>query len=462
MLKQEFSNKANIVRKNVLIVGFGRSGIAAAQAMLHLDARVSVQDSKVRNEFDAGLLGLFEEQGVTFYLGETPDDMHEFDMLILSPGVNPEQDFIEAAKDAGVEVTGELEIAYRIGRGKFVAITGTNGKTTTTTLVGKIFKAAGRKPAVVGNIGSAVIAASEDSTDDDWLITETSSFQLESTRYFMPVISAILNITPDHLNRHHTMGAYIDAKAKVFSNQRAEDFFITNYDDPICVKLAEQCRARVIPFSSSKELEEGAFVKEGRLVFKDKDGNLTDVLGADELKIIGEHNIQNALAAIAISLCAGIDAAIIAETIRNFNGVEHRLEYCGNIHGVDYYNDSKGTNTDASEIAIKAVGKNILLIAGGDAKGQNFDEFVKHFEGHVKTVLLLGRDAHLIREAAEKAGFNSFIECSNMDDCIRKAFDHAEPGDTVLLSPACASWDMYENYEQRGDHFKDCVRRLDR
>ncbi|MFC2661956.1 MAG: UDP-N-acetylmuramoyl-L-alanine--D-glutamate ligase [Eubacterium sp.] len=461
MLNEELSNKANIARKKVLIVGLGKSGIAAAQAMLHLNAKVSIQDSKKREEIDTGLLSMFEDQGVKFYLGETPEDMTQFDMLILSPGVSPELPFIQAAMDAGVEVTGELEIAYRVGKGRYVAITGTNGKTTTTTLTGEIFKRAGRSTYVVGNIGNAVIAASEKSTEDDWMVTEASSFQLETTRYFKPVVSAILNISPDHMNRHHTMGAYIAAKSKIFANQTENDYFISNMDDPICRKLMEQSRAKVVPFSSTQQLEFGAFVQNGRLVLKKEDGTVVDFLGADEMKIIGDHNIQNALAAAAISYCAGIDEKTIGDAIRAFGGVEHRLEYCGNIQGVDYYNDSKGTNTDAAEIAIKAVGKNIILIAGGDAKGQNFDEFVKYFKGRVKHVLLLGRDAHFIRESAEKIGFNAFTECKDMDDCVKKGFEMAQPGDTVLLSPACASWDMYDNYEQRGEHFKDCVRRLE-
>jgi UDP-N-acetylmuramoylalanine--D-glutamate ligase len=461
MLNEELSNKANIARKNVLIVGLGKSGIAAAQAMLHLNARVSIQDSKKREEIDTGLLSMFEDQGVKFYLGETPEDMTQFEMLILSPGVSPELPFIQAAMDAGVEVTGELEIAYRIGKGRYVAITGTNGKTTTTTLTGEIFKRAGRSTYVVGNIGNAVIAASEKSTEDDWMVTEASSFQLETTRYFKPVVSAILNISPDHMNRHHTMGAYIAAKSKIFANQTENDYFISNMDDPICRKLMEQSRAKVVPFSSTQQLEFGAFVQNGRLVLKKEDGTIVDFLGADEMKIIGDHNIQNALAAAAISYCAGIDEKTIGDAIRAFGGVEHRLEYCGNIQGVDYYNDSKGTNTDAAEIAIKAVGKNIILIAGGDAKGQNFDAFVQYFRGRVKHVLLLGRDAHFIRESAEKIGFNAFTECKDMDDCVKKGFEMAQPGDTVLLSPACASWDMYDNYEQRGEHFKDCVRRLE-
>ncbi len=450
--------------RNVLVVGLGRSGIAAANAMIHRKAKVSIQDSKTREQIeqnDPELVKGFEEQGVTLYLNEVPEDMAKFDLLIVSPGVSPELPFIQAARDTGAEVTGELEIAYRLGEGRYVAITGTNGKTTTTTLVGEIFKKAGRPTHVVGNIGNAVIADAEEAEAGEWFVTEASSFQLETTRYFRPVVSALLNLSPDHMNRHHTMGNYIAAKSKVFAHQTADDYFITNMDDPICRKLMLQSRAKVVPFSSSQELRFGAFVQNGRLVLKKEDGTIVDFLGIDELKIIGEHNVQNALAAAAVSYCAGVDEETIGEAVRAFNGVEHRLEYCGNIRGVDYYNDSKGTNTDAAETAIRAVGKDIILIAGGDAKGQNFDEFVHRFKGRVKHVLLLGRDAHFIRESAEKIGYTQFTSCKDMEDCVRTAYDMAEPGDTVLLSPACASWDMYDSYEQRGRHFKDCVKKLE-
>ena len=359
-----------------------------------------------------------------------------------------------------MEITGELEIAYRIGRGNFVAITGTNGKTTTTTLTGEIFAASGRKTHVAGNIGTAVIAESIEAEEEDWLVTETSSFQLETTRYFKPRISAILNITPDHLNRHHTMKAYGEAKAKIFANQSADGYLIVNGDDRFCMELAERSKARVVPFSSTRILDFGAFVRDGMMTVRDETGD-HDICRTDELKIIGVHNVENVLAASAISYFAGIDIKVIADTVKNFAGVAHRLEFCAEVDGVRYYNDSKGTNTDATLIALNAIGKDIILIAGGDAKGQNFDGLAGEFKGRVKALVLLGRDAFMIKDAAEKAGFTRIYQCRNMDECVLKARDIAAPGDTVLLSPACASWDMYDNFEQRGDHFKDCVRRLE-
>jgi len=454
------TNNDNMKNKNVLIVGFGKSGIAAAQAMIKLGARISIQDSKKESEIDANLITYFRGRGAVFYLNTMPPDMGEFDMLILSPGVSPELAFIQEAAEKGAEIIGELEIAYRIGRGTYVAITGTNGKTTTTTLVGEIFKKSGRRTYVVGNIGVAVISASADASESDWLVTETSSFQLETTRYFKPAVSAILNLTPDHLNRHHTMQAYGAAKARIFANQREDGYLVINYDDIECYRLAADCKARVVPFSCKEELSFGAFVQDGRIVIRNESEELVDICGVDELKIIGNHNLQNALAAAAICYFSGIAPEVIRDGIREFSGVEHRIEYCGEINGVKYYNDSKGTNTDASITALKALEKNIILIAGGDAKGQEFDAFVKEFPGRVRKMILMGRDAHFIQEAADRQGFQDYIYCKDMNECVRKAFELAESGDSVLLSPACASWDMYDNFEQRGDHFKDCVNRL--
>lgn len=453
-------NLKNITGKRVLVVGMGKSGIAAIQAMLKLGAEVTVQDSKTEENMDAQLLHFLEAKGLKLCLGGVPEDMGAFDMLILSPGVSPELPFIEEAKAAGAEVVGELEIAYRIARGSFVAITGTNGKTTTTTLVGQIFKKSGRSTHVVGNIGVAVISKALDTEEEDWLITETSSFQLQTTKYFKPIVSAILNITPDHLNRHHTMENYGLAKANAFANQDENGYCIINGDDKFCVELAQKSKARVIQFSSTRELEVGAFVKDGKLVIADLEGKLIELCGRDELQIIGKHNVENALAAAAISYFAGIEPAVIADALRSFGGVEHRIEYCGKIDGVTFYNDSKGTNVDASVTALKAIEKNVLLIAGGDGKGQDFTELINYLPGVVKHMVLLGKDGPKIAEAADKAGFKDYAYGANMEECVKKAFELAESGDTILLSPACASWDMYDNFEQRGNHFKEIVARL--
>ena len=374
--------------------------------------------------------------------------------------MNPELDFIQEAAAEGAEIVGELEIAYRIARGTFVAITGTNGKTTTTTLVGEIFKNSKRKTHVVGNIGVAVISKSMGADEDDWLVTETSSFQLQTTKYFKPVVSAILNLTPDHLNRHHTMEEYGRAKAKIFANQDENGYCIVNYDDKFCYSFTEGCKAKVVPFSRLEELDFGAFLKGDMLVIKNEAGELIEICDRKDLKIIGDHNVENALAAAAICYFAGISMEVISETIREFGGVEHRIEYCGQMDGVRFYNDSKGTNVDAAVIALKAIKENIILIAGGDGKGQEFDELIKNFDGRVKHMVLLGRDGRIIAETADKYGFTSYTYAKNMEECVKKAAEIAQSGDTVLLSPACASWDMYDNFEQRGDHFRMCVERL--
>ena len=454
------TNADNIRNKKVLVIGFGRSGQAACRELLRVGARVSVQDAGEESKFDPNLISFFRDAGAVFYLGSQPEEMGDFDMIVLSPGVSPELDFIQDAVSKGVEVIGELEIAYRIGKGNFVAITGTNGKTTTTTLVGDIFKRAGRSTYVVGNIGKAVISVSSETTEDDWLVTETSSFQLETTKYFRPIVSAILNLTPDHLNRHHTMEAYGKAKAKIFANQTESGYLIVNKDDKLVMGLAESAKAKVIPFSITEQLETGAFLDGDVLVLADEQGERHEICKREDLKIIGDHNVQNVLAAAAICFFAGIDMGSITETIKAFKGVEHRIEYCGIVDGVKYYNDSKGTNTDATITAIKAIGKNIILIAGGDAKKQDFAPLVKEFPGRVKELVLLGRDAYMIQEACDKDGFTDYTFCKDMNECVRKAHEIASEGDAVLLSPACASWDMYDNYEQRGRHFKECVRGL--
>lgn len=453
-------NLENIKGKRVLVVGMGKSGIAAVQAMIKLGADVTIQESRERSNVDVQLLNFLESQNVKCYFHQIPEYVADFDMIILSPGVNPELDFIQEAAREGAEIVGELEIAYRISRGTFVAITGTNGKTTTTTLVGEIFKNSKRKTHVVGNIGVAVISRSMDAGEDDWLVTETSSFQLQTIKYFKPAVSAILNLTPDHLNRHHTMEEYGAAKARVFENQDENGYCVVNYDDKFCFSFTEGCKAKVVPFSRMEELEFGAFLKGEMLVIKNEDGRLIEICNRNDLKIIGEHNVENALAASAICYFAGIDADIIADTLMNFGGVEHRIEYCGIYEGVKFYNDSKGTNVDAAVIALKAIKENIILIAGGDGKGQDFDELINNFDGRVKHLILLGRDGRIIAETADKYGFANYTYAKNMEECVQKGFEMAEPGDTILLSPACASWDMYDNFEQRGNHFKMCVERL--
>ena len=390
------------------------------------------------------------------YFGREPG-VEGQDILVLSPGVPPTLEFIQKAKKAGSEIIGELELGYRLGKGKFIAITGTNGKTTTTNWVGDIFRRSGRRTEIVGNIGKAVIPAAMKSKEDSWYVTEVSSFQLETIKEFKPAVSAILNLSPDHMDRHKTMENYGMIKGRIFENQGSDDYVVVNFDDKETLALSTGAKATVVPFSRTEPLMFGAFVKNDHIVIRNREEKIVDICPIDTLKIAGGHNLENALAAAAIAYFSGIDEKIIREGLQNFSGVEHRLEPCGTIGGVDYVNDSKGTNVNAAIRAIDAIKGKIVLIAGGYDKDADFAPLIAAFGDKVKSAVLLGQTAVKIKEAAEKAGFASTIILEGMEDCVREAARLAWPGDTVLLSPACASWDMYDNYEERGQHFKNCV-----
>lgn len=448
--------------KNILVIGMGKSGIAAAEVLLSLGANVSVYDGKTPGEIGPHLIKYFKSRKATCFFGEEPREVADFNLAVVSPGVPLTNRLVERVTAEGIDLIGEVELAYRLGKGNYVAITGTNGKTTTTVLTGEIFKQAGRPTEVVGNVGLAVVKKAVRATKDTWLITEISSFQLETTMDFHPHISTLLNITPDHLDRHHNMENYAKAKALVYRNQTEKDYFIVNRDDEESWKLAEACPAKVVPFSRTRGLDFGAFVKNDSIVIIDEQGYEHKICGVEELGIPGTHNLENALAAAAIGFFAGIDAGSIGMTMKSFQGVSHRLEYVAEIQGVRFINDSKGTNIDASIKAIEAVEAPIILIAGGYDKGASFESFIEAFNGKVKALVLMGRTAPKIKEDAEKKGFTNIIMAKNMEECVRESFRIADAGDTVLLSPACASWDMYSNFEQRGDHFKSCVNDLEK
>lgn len=453
-------NRSELKGKKILVVGMGKSGESAAKVLHEIGSRVSVQDSSVRENLNPRILSYIKNEEIPAYLGCLPPDISTYDMVLVSPGVSLELEIIKEAKKFGVEVIGEVELAYRLSYGKYIGITGTNGKTTTTTLVGEIFKNAKRDTKVVGNIGNPAISEALGSKNNDWFILEISSFQLETVDRFKPVVSAILNLTPDHLNRHHTMEAYAAAKARIFENQSDSDYLIINKDDDITFNLAKDARAKIIPFSRKEELDIGAYVKEDMLKIKDEDGLIHEICKISEIKIPGNHNIENILAASAISYFAGIDSSIIRETVINFYGVEHRIEYIGKVDGIKFYNDSKGTNVDATITALKALDKDIVLIAGGDGKGQDFSKLANALGNRVKAALIFGRDRENIGKAFKNADFNSFIYKDNLPECVKEAMIIAKHGDKILLSPACASWDMYDNYMQRGEHFKECVNSL--
>lgn len=443
--------------KKVLVCGMARSGIAAAKLLNRLGARVTLQDMKKREEISADVLAL-EGEGIVLYTGANPDEIAcAQDLIVLSPGIPCDLPFIAAAEEAGIEVISEVELAYRLTPCPITAITGTNGKTTTTTLTGEIMKTAYSGTAVVGNIGIPYSEEVERLTEKDWVVAEISSFQMEKAKEFHPHISAVLNITPDHLNRHKTMDVYIAMKERVFAKQTAEDFCILNHGDETCRKMADKTAAKVFFFDSSETLAEGIYLDGDAIEVRWGAINET-LIHVDELQILGVHNYENVMAAAAMGICAGIALDTIRTVLKGFAGVAHRIEYVATVDGVDYYNDSKGTNVDASIRAVLAMKKPIVLIGGGYDKGSSFDEWTKLFPGRVKHLVLIGVTAPKVRASAEKFGFTAISDCETFAEAVDLCREKAEDGDCVLLSPACASWGMFDNYEQRGDMFKEQVR----
>ena len=443
--------------KKALVCGMARSGIAAARLLNRLGARVTLQDMKKREEISADVLAL-EGEGIVLYTGANPDEIAcAQDLIVLSPGIPCDLPFIAAAENAGIEVISEVELAYRLTPCPITAITGTNGKTTTTTLTGEIMKTAYSGTAVVGNIGIPYSEEVERLTEKDWVVAEISSFQMEKAKEFHPHISAVLNITPDHLNRHKTMDVYIAMKERVFAKQTAEDFCILNHGDEACRKMADKTAAKVFFFDSSERLAEGIYLDGDAIEVRWGTINET-LIHVDELQILGVHNYENVMAAAAMCICAGIALDTIRTVLKGFAGVAHRIEYVATVDGVDYYNDSKGTNVDASIRAVLAMKKPIVLIGGGYDKGSSFDEWTKLFPGRVKHLVLIGVTAPKVRASAEKFGFTAISDCETFAEAVDLCREKAEVGDCVLLSPACASWGMFDNYEQRGDMFKEQVR----
>ncbi len=448
------NTEKKLTGKKAIVIGMGRSGRGAASMLHALGADIDLYDA---GESDASK-EFAESVGASISFGERPACTEGYDLAVVSPGVPVDKDFIAEITANGAELIGELELAYRFGKGEYVAITGTNGKTTTTTLTGEIFKAAGIRAELAGNIGIAVTEQAAAADDETVLVTECSSFQLETVRSFRPHVSALLNITPDHLDRHKTMENYAAAKSRIYMNQGKDDYFIYNLDDELTAQYAEGCSAVKVPFSRKRKPEFGAYVDNEMIVIRDENG-VHEICGVSELLIPGPHNLENALAAAAMAYFYGIEPSSIASALKRFKGVAHRIEDCGTVNGIKYVNDSKGTNPDA---AIKAVlsFENIVLIAGGYDKGASYEEFIGSFGNRVKAMVLLGATAPKIRAAAEKAGFTDVYDAENMREAVLKCTELAEPGDVVLLSPACASWGMYPNFEVRGDDFRSIAQEL--
>lgn len=449
----------NYSNKRVLVSGMAKSGIAAARVLKKLGAEVTLQDAKKEEQLGNTVEEL-KAEGIELYLGGNPDDIVEnMDLVVMSPGVPCDLPFVNKAKAKGIKVIGEMELGFSLCKAPLIAITGTNGKTTTTSLVGEIAKLYNEKTAVVGNIGNPLADCALELTEDSLVVGELSSFQLETIDTFKPVVSAVLNITPDHLNRHKTLEGYIEAKERVFENQTEENFCILNYNDEATRKMSDKTKAKVVFFAYDKALDEGIY-SDKKSIFVKAFGIDKKVIDVNELNILGAHNVENAMAAIGCCLGAGIDLDTIVKGLKAFKAVEHRIEFVKEVNGVAFYNDSKGTNPDASIKAVEAMERPICLIAGGYDKGSDFEEWVDTFKGRVKFVAVIGAVKEKLCVTMDKAGFDAYERADDFLHAIDLCCENAQSGDCVLLSPACASWDMFKSYEQRGEIFKDYVCKL--
>lgn len=446
--------------KKVLVVGTGISGIGAVKALNHVGADPILFDAneKLTQAEVAEKLGDAKAQII---IGSMPEDLdRKVDLVILSPGVPTDTEFVNGYRNRGIKIWGEIELAYSLGKGRVIGITGTNGKTTTTSLVGEIMAAYCKDVDVVGNIGNPYTLTALDATDETVTVAEISSFQLETIENFKPEVSAILNITPDHLNRHHTMENYAAAKEDITKNQTKEQTCVLNYENEYTRKFGDECSAKVIWFSSARKLEEG-FYQEGEEIYQAINGESTHVMNIHDMNLVGTCNVENVMAAIAITQAMGVPMDVILQTVRNFKAVEHRIEFVATKRGVDYYNDSKGTNPDAAIQGIKAMSKPTILIGGGYDKQSEYDEWIEAFDNKVKCFVLIGQTRDKIAECARKHGVENIVMADTFEEAFRICVDNAEPGDAVLLSPACASWGMFPNYEVRGKMFKEFVHQLE-
>jgi UDP-N-acetylmuramoylalanine--D-glutamate ligase len=443
--------------KRVLVVGLGKSGIASALFLADRGARVAVSDTKSEEELPREI-PLLLDRGIVVeagYHGERT--FKEQELIVISPGVPADVPQLLQARQAGIPVIGEVELAARYLKGKIVAITGSNGKTTTTSLAGEIIAAGGRETLVGGNIGTPAIGFVESSTDETWIVLEVSSFQLESIETFHPKIAVLLNVTPDHLDRHRTFANYAAAKTRIFENQARDDFAVLNADDATCVAMADKTKAAVYWFSRQRKAEHGAFVRGESIIWRDL-GKEQTIMHIAEISLKGAHNVENVLAAVCVGVLAGVDPAEIRYAVANFKAVEHRLEYVATIRGVQYYNDSKATNVDATIKALESFPSGVHLILGGKDKGSDYSVLNPLLEKRVKGVYTIGSAASKIESQLRGT---QVVSAGTIDNALRRASEAATPGDIVLLAPACASFDQFVSYEHRGRVFKDLVRQME-
>ena len=446
--------------KKVLVFGSGKSGIGAADLLGAEGARPVIYDGNEKTDREQVLEKTAGTYPVDFYAGELPEEVLEsLDLVVLSPGVPTDIPLVKRFYEMGLPVWGEVELAYRTGKGRVLAITGTNGKTTTTALLGKIMKDACPSVFVVGNIGTPYTSKARKMQENSVTVAEISSFQLETIEEFAPEVSAVLNITEDHLNRHHTMEEYIRVKELITKNQTGEDVCVLNYEDEVLRKFGETAIPKVVYFSSVRALEKGIYLEGDTIVLATETAKIP-VVKTGELKLLGQHNYENVMAAVAMAYYAGVDMESIRKSVCEFTAVEHRIEYVTEKNGVVYYNDSKGTNPDAAIKGIQAMNRPTYLIGGGYDKESSYDEWIQAFDGKVRCLVLIGQTKEKIKAAAERLGFTDIVLLENLQEAVDYCAEHAKEGEAVLLSPACASWGQFDNYEQRGDMFKKYVSEL--
>lgn len=448
--------------QKVIVAGTGKSGIAAAKLLLEIGGEVVLYDGNMNQDPDELKENFEDSSRVTIVLGDLKrSDLLGVELCIISPGIPLEAPFVAVLDDLKIPIWSEIQLAYHCSKGKLAAITGTNGKTTTTALTGEIMKAHYENVFVVGNIGIPYTEIALSTEEDSVTVAEVSSFQLETIMDFRPNVSAILNITPDHLNRHHTMECYIQVKESITMNQTKDDVCVLNYDDEVLREFGknEELQPKVVYFSSSQKLEEGVYLDGDIIVYK-HGKTVTEVADVHELQLLGKHNYENVMAAVAIAVNMDVPMETIRKVVKEFKAVEHRIEFVMERFGVKYYNDSKGTNPDAAIQAIKAMPGPIILIAGGYDKNSEYDEWIESFEGRVRYMVLIGQTRDKIAECAKAHGFTDIMYAEDMAEAVRVCSVYADSGNCVLLSPACASWGMFSNYEERGEIFKECVRNL--
>ena len=447
--------------KNYLIVGAGRSGIAAGKMLLQLGESFTVYDAN--KELDTSKISqqISSQRDIPFLLGEvSKQELADFDICVVSPGVPLDTPIMKAVAECNIPVYSEIELAYLYDKGNIIAITGTNGKTTTTSLVYEIMREYDSDTLLVGNIEIPYTGLALTSKDGGTTVAEISSFQLETMITFRPKVSAILNITPDHLDRHKTMENYADIKKSIAKNQGENDFCILNYEDPYLQNLSNDISCKAVYFSAYRVLDNGWYYKDGT-IYESENGSSKPFINVDETNLVGLHNYENIMAAAAMAKSYGVPDETIKSAIRKFRAVEHRIEYVATKKGVKYYNDSKGTNTDAAIKAVDAMPSTTVLIGGGYDKDADFSEWVSHFPGKVRKLVLIGQTAEKIAKACDDISFSDYCFAENLEQAVKICAESAKDGDCCLLSPACASWGMFKCYQQRGDMFKEYVKALE-